>query len=130
MGKPDRIRYAALAGGALYALLAAFGFQAEHYGESFPLPALLAASLLFPLFALLLDRLFRREGDRALSVGGKPFSARRVFLLIFLCRLPAFAVLYPGSFAYDVPFQLEQIATGAYSTHHPLVHTLLLGGCV
>ncbi|MCR4706500.1 MAG: DUF6020 family protein [Clostridiales bacterium] len=130
MGKPDRIRYAALAGGALYALLAAFGFQAEHYGESFPLPALLAASLLFPLFALLLDRLFRREEDRALSVGGKPFSARRVFLLIFLCRLPAFAVLYPGSFAYDVPFQLEQIATGAYSTHHPLVHTLLLGSCV
>ena len=59
MGKPDRIRYAALAGGALYALLAAFGFQAEHYGESFPLPALLAASLLFPLFALLLDHLFR-----------------------------------------------------------------------
>ena len=37
-------------------------------------------------------------------------------------------VAFPGSFAYDVPYQLRQAVTGAYSTHHPLLHTLLLGG--
>ena len=29
-----------------------------------------------------------------------------------------------------MPFQLEQVFTGRYSAHHPLLHTLLLGGCV
>ena len=43
-----------------------------------------------------------------------------------MCRCQAW--LFPGSFAYDVPYQLRQVVTGAYSTHHPLLHTLLLGG--
>ena len=33
-----------------------------------------------------------------------------------------FCVAFPGSFAYDVPYQLRQVVTGAYSTHHPLLH--------
>lgn len=37
-------------------------------------------------------------------------------------------ITFPGSFAYDVPYQLRQVVTGQYSTHHPLLHTLLLGG--
>ena len=41
-----------------------------------------------------------------------------------------FVIAFPGSFAYDVPFQLRQVFTGAYSTHHPLLHTLLMGSCV
>jgi hypothetical protein len=58
------------------------------------------------------------------------FSALRVFFILFACYVPMFAIAFPGAFAYDVPFQLEQVFTGAYSAHHPLLHTLLMGMCV
>ena len=130
MGKTDRVRRVSLWGGGVYALLFSFGFQMEHWGESFPLPALLCAAALFPVFSLLLWRLFRWEAQRTVPREGKSFSGARAFLFLLLCRVPAFVVLFPGSFAYDVPFQLQQAVTGVYSTHHPLIHTLLLGGCV
>ena len=130
MRKRDRIRIAALCGGVVFALLAAFGFQAEHYGESYPGPALLAAVLLFVPISFLFDCLFRRLKRSTPLEDDRPISFWGAFLLLVLCRLPAFILLFPGSFAYDVPYQLQQIATGVYSTHHPLVHTLFLGACV
>ncbi len=119
---------AAWLGGGLYALLAAFGWQAEHRGQSSPVSALIAALALVIPVSLLLSLLFSvtdRERRQA-----KAFRPGPAFTLMLLCWLPSFVVHFPGSFAYDVPFQLEQIAGGAYSTHHPLLHTLLLGACV
>ena len=117
-------------GAAMYALLGVFGWQAEHMGQSDPVRGLLAALLLsVPAYALL-AQLFRIGEGKRIQRGAKPFRPLRAFLGIFLCYLPMFAVAFPGSFAYDVPFQLEQVFTGAYSSHHPLLHTLLLGGCV
>lgn len=120
-----------LLGGAMYALLASFGWQAEHLQTGRPAMALLvAAALLLPAMAALRLLLRRSEQSaRAPRIAGV-FSAKRAFALILLCYVPMFAVTFPGSFAYDVPFQLEQVFTGRYSTHHPLLHTLLLGGCV
>ena len=120
-----------LLGGAMYALMASFGWQAEHLEVSRPGHALLAAAALLPLFAAalaLLLRLSERNAQAARARGS--FSARKAFMAILACYVPMFLVLFPGSFAYDVPFQLEQVFTGRYSTHHPLLHTLLLGGCV
>lgn len=122
-----------LAGGAAYALAAAFGHQAERLGQSEPLGALAAAAALWlPFSGLLLalfaagDRLAARRAIRA----ERPFRARRAFACILLAYVPMWLIAFPGAFAYDVPFQLEQVFTGAYSAHHPLAHTLLLGGCV
>lgn len=126
-----RKRAVLLAGGAMYALFAAFGWQAQTLGESEPIRALRTAAVLFPLAALMLWALFHacdRVGTRA--HGTRPFSTKRAFLLMLLCDLPMFVIAFPGSFAYDVPYQLAQVFSGAYSTHHPLLHTLLLGGCV
>ena len=120
-----------LLGGTMYALMASFGWQAEHLEVSRPGHALLAAAALLPLFAAalaLLLRLGERNAQAARARGS--FSARKAFMAILACYVPMFLVLFPGSFAYDVPFQLEQVFTGRYSTHHPLLHTLLLGGCV
>ncbi len=128
MDRLRRIPVPALAGGAVYALLLSFGFQAERFGESRPVPALLAALLLFLPFSLLLSRLFRLSLPSLPEAS--PLRPRRAFGWMLLCWLPSFALHLPGSFAYDVPFQLEQIASGVYSSHHPLLHTLLLGGCV
>lgn len=135
-------RAAAILGAALFALLAAFGHEAERMMRDDPLgqsslPRIAATAL--ALFALLCAALFalraaasrrpRREpAGRALAE--PPFRAGRAFGMILLCYVPIFIAFFPGSFAYDVPFQLRQALTGEYSTHHPLLHTLFLGACV
>ena len=46
--------------------------------------------------------------------------------VILACWLPVWLAYYPGLWNYD-PWQAEQVITGVYSKHHPLLHTLLLG---
>ena len=133
-----RRRAAIWVGAAMYAILAAPGVHEETFGGIHPLLTPLAAVLAVPVFALGLFWLFT-GGHRRLTVAAdapaprlqeKPFSIGRAFLVLLACYTPMFLCAYPGSFAYDVPFQLRQVFTGGYSTHHPLLHTLLLGGCV
>lgn len=116
-----------LLGGAMYALFAAFGWQAEHDGHIHLGYALLTAALLVCPIAALLSVLLERGYTRSMRQE-KRFRTGWAFLFILACYVPMFGVAFPGSFAYDVPYQLRQVVTGAYSTHHPLLHTLLLGG--
>lgn len=120
-----------LLGGAMYALMASFGWQAEHLDVGRPGRALCTALLLMPAAMAALAGLLRLSERRAGADGIRGrFSAGKAFLAILACYVPMLLLMLPGSFAYDVPFQLEQVFTGRYSTHHPLLHTLLLGGCV
>lgn len=57
-----------------------------------------------------------------------PFSVRMLVLL--LLWLPAYLAIFPGAFAYDSPTQWEQFSSGQITTHHPVIHTLLLGVCL
>ena len=116
-----------LLGGAMYALFTAFGWQAEHGGHIHPGYALLAAALLVWPIAALLSVLLERGYARSVKQE-KRFRAGWAFAFILACYVPMFLIAFPGSFAYDVPYQLRQVVTEAYSTHHPLLHTLLLGG--
>lgn len=116
-------------GAALYALFAALGHQAQSHGHvDVPHALLVALILLVPAYALLAWLL--RGSEKSAPADAAPFRTGRAFLFLLACYAPMFLVAYPGSFAYDVPFQLRQVYTGAYSTHHPLLHTLLMGGCV
>lgn len=47
--------------------------------------------------------------------------------VIFACWIPVFLAYYPAVMAYDFNMQSVQIMTGTYHTHHPLIHTGLLG---
>ena len=72
MNRLRRISAPAWIGGAIYALLLSFGFQAEHLGESRPIPAMLAALLLLVPLSLHLRRLFSLSlprGAEALGMG-------------------------------------------------------------
>ena len=150
-------------GGALFALFASLGHEAQRLTASGGLGAsdmrhvLLTAAILFIPASLILALLLRglcphpvpkkdgaEQSDCARGRGivrggrsnglarlfGQPFSTKRAFWFILLCYAPMFVVAFPGSFAYDVPFQLKQAFTGEYSTHHPLLHTLVLSACV
>lgn len=52
------------------------------------------------------------------------------FFFLLLCWLPVFLAVYPGFFVYDAQDEYVQVATRTFSTHHPLVHVLLLGGMI
>jgi len=52
------------------------------------------------------------------------------WLVIFICWIPVFLAFYPGAFAYDAEAEYVQVATRVFTTHHPLLHVLLLGGSV
>ena len=126
-----RKRAALACGGVMYALFAAFGWQAERYGEIWMAQALLvSAALVLPAAALLRFLFKRGEKSRRSVQAQRSFPAGKAFGALLICYAPMFCIAFPGSFAYDVPFQLEQIFTGSYSSHHPLLHTLLMGGCV
>lgn len=55
----------------------------------------------------------------------------KIAAAIFLCWFPVILLSYPGNLCYDVIGQIDQvIGTSGYSAHHPLLHTLLVGGIV
>lgn len=124
-----RRRAATALGAAMYALFAGFGAQAQHLAHVDAARALLTAAVLFvPAYALLAFLL--RRANRPPVRTARAFRTSRAFWLILACYLPMLVIAWPGAFAYDAPFQLRQVFTGAYSSHHPLLHTLLMGGCV
>ena len=58
------------------------------------------------------------------------FAVPGSFFFLLLCWLPVFLAVYPGFFVYDAQDEYVQVATRVFSTHHPLVHVLLLGGII
>ena len=68
------------------------------------------------------------EREKKAEVTGKTFLLTA--LILFLCYLPVFLAVYPGFFVYDAQDELMQVVTRNFSTHHPLLHVLLLGGII
>lgn len=53
-----------------------------------------------------------------------------VFVLLFVCWIPAWLSCWPGIFTADSVTQFWQYYNVDFNTHHPLLHTLLLGFCM
>ena len=41
--------------------------------------------------------------------------------------MPVFLANWPGNFIYDAKYQLSEVVHNSYKTHHPLIHTWLMG---
>ena len=52
------------------------------------------------------------------------------FFFLLLCWLPVLLAVYPGFFVYDAQDEYLQVASRNFTTHHPLVHVLMLGGMI
>ncbi|MCR5670084.1 MAG: DUF6020 family protein [Butyrivibrio sp.] len=44
--------------------------------------------------------------------------------------IPVLLAEYPGFFVYDAADELNEVLTRTFTTHHPLLHVLLLGGTI
>ncbi|MBQ6806776.1 MAG: hypothetical protein IJO97_05025 [Lachnospiraceae bacterium] len=53
-----------------------------------------------------------------------------IFFFFLLCWLPVLLAVYPGFFVYDAQDEYLQVASRNFTTHHPLVHVLMLGGII
>lgn len=87
------------------------------------------------LFAWVSGCAGRTAGREKKSVADKGrFSFGRNFGFSFAVILAGFlipfAAYYPAIMAYDVIPQLNQIKISGYTTHHPLIHTLMLAFCL
>lgn len=98
----------------LKAFFAIVGFTLLFY------PALLSFNTFF-------DKLSITE-DNPNRYGKKTFF--KVFLFLVLFYLPFLIVSFPGNLCYDSIGQINQVINNNYTAHHPLVHTLILGGFV
>lgn len=47
--------------------------------------------------------------------------------ILMLSYLPIFLSQWPGNFVFDSSYQLAEVYYDSYKTHHPLLHTLLMG---
>lgn len=47
--------------------------------------------------------------------------------ILLLAYMPLFLSQWPGNFVFDAKYQLRNVINDSYSTHHPLLHTLLMG---
>jgi len=96
-----------------------------------------AAILILAVIFTLLTRYFweklmelRKEGTQKQESAGKPLGWLRFSGIIFLLYIPVFLAVYPGFFVYDAQDELLQVMTRSFTTHHPLVHVLFLGGVI
>ena len=70
-----------------------------------------------------------RETDEA-SRAEKRRNAVLLWLLFFLLQLISLLAVYPGFFVYDAAEELAMVQTRSFTTHHPLLHVLALGGTI
>ena len=72
--------------------------------------------------------LLRRDQmwKKLIKKGSPPYWFCVVFILFFW--FPAIFSLFPGAFAYDAYAEWQQVHLGNITSHHPVVHVLLLGG--
>lgn len=124
-----------LLGAAVYAMLYALCSQIDENGVSCMDVTLRRFCMGFPIAACILYVLFhnvfpRMEFRPDTEQNGKPFCIWGAVLLIFLCYIPLFLIEYPGTFSYDSMKQVQQIASGEYSTILPLLHTLMIRLCI
>ncbi|MBQ8246988.1 MAG: hypothetical protein IJZ42_07630 [Lachnospiraceae bacterium] len=50
-----------------------------------------------------------------------------MWVTVFVCYLPVFLANWPGNFVFDAKYQLQNVNMDWYTTHHPLLHTLMMG---
>lgn len=136
-----RLKVFALLGGILMSMLIVYGAYAHFVnniflsvGETFAQFGYMIGFgfLLVPLWAKLF--LLIEKGIswyKAASADTKKLYPKRFFFIawggIFLCYLPVFLAYWPGNFIFDAKYQLANVITNDHFTHHPLIHTLMMG---
>lgn len=66
-------------------------------------------------------------GDMSVPAKNPGIYFLSVWAIIFASYIPLFLANWPGNFVFDARYQLKDVILYTHSTHHPLLHTLLMG---
>lgn len=139
------INRCALVFGILFALAAVAGhavFQDNTLHEMIASPKAVARTLatLFGIAIVTAEASaliwqFLEEHDTVASHATKRvLSTRTVYFvawaIIFTSWIPTLLAFWPGMFSYDMPKQSTYVFTNAYTSHHPPLHTWIVGLCL
>ncbi len=129
---------------ALFSAAMIWGRQLDVYGQLMPgrlraWAAFIVMTVAFSTAVCLMTEQINRNGyicRKSLIMpgisekisGGKRFL--RDMLIMLACWLPVLLAVYPGFFVYDAQDEYVEVATRSFTTHHPLLHVLLLGGTI
>lgn len=69
----------------------------------------------------------KEEGKVSILTGKIIDSPLMNGIIIFILWLPTFLAFFPGAFVYDAQDEYVEVAARVFTTHHPLLHVLLLG---
>ncbi len=133
--------------GILSGLFLVLGYQLENY-DSINLTDRNALFIMLCIMAVFTvdTRYVWKNYDQALnggklfgilSIKGKKPSEKTTFKeyivtwgILILMNLPVLLATNPGFFVYDAQEELNEVLTRSFTTHHPLLHVLLLGGTI
>jgi len=76
----------------------------------------------------LVSHLYQGKNDATMAI--KYFNFYQVWAIVFLMWVPTFLALFPGAFVYDAQDEYIEVISRAFTTHHPLLHVLLIGGII
>lgn len=122
--------------GLIVSICLVWGYELETRGSIFDggVKALLIWIVLFVAFSMVayfvnifLDKVSNDEPAGENKIVKKILYVCLFAAIIFILWFPAFLAVYPGWFNYDAPWQIYMYRDGIISSHHPVIHTYLLG---
>lgn len=129
--------------GAVFSAVTVAGTELKKYGAFRPFAwgNLFAGLGLFVLLGLvygaalaglfwLLDRQSERELKKEGLLSRLSGNGFFVFALLLICWIPVWLAFFPGHFSADSLTQFESYYNEDPYSHHPLIHTALLGFCM
>lgn len=148
MKKYGRCMLLSLLVGVIFAFSFEIGYRIENIGYLDFSDATLFINLMWKtlLFSIIIFFLWQFGGSFATRIKEKsgttkagaffikhkdfslPFWGR--VLLLLLLWLPVFLSIFPGAFAYDAHNEWMQVKEGIITSHHPVLHVLLVGYCL
>lgn len=141
----NRLRKAAFGTGAFFSLCTVLGKPLQVSGAytAISLLSALGSILLWALLTLLFGAallvLFRaasgittrtKNAEKESTFSRLSGNGFIVFLFLLLCWVPFWLAFWPGTFVYDSGTQFYTYYDWVITTHHPILHTLLLGFCM
>ena len=128
--------------GLFFAICMVFGAQLDRYGQvPFTNIKMWLWILLFAFFITIIVSGLWNALDRKAEQNPKTpkeqingeckyFFWIRTTGVIFLLYLIVFLAVYPGFFVYDAQEEYLEVVTRNFTTHHPLMHVLFMGGTI
>ncbi len=132
-----RLKIVSIAFGVIVAFVYVIGWMLQYENNISKDMIVVAMSLIsIPagLFANVLDYASKHYNSRKVnefftSKEDKYSKWKVIFfyhILFFVSFIPAFMAYYPGLLVYDAQYQFTQVYNGFMTTHHPVIHMLLI----